>query len=111
MNLYFAGNFPQLSDIEKERAFLRKIETAGFPYNRLVSFSFRKETNTVLSLRKERKGNDPVFEQDGEWFFWAETWASYIGPFPSEEEARTKLDEYVDYLNRPKQKLVRRNLK
>ena len=55
MRLYFAGNFPQLSDIEKERAFRDRIEQGGFDYNRLVSFSFQKETRTVLKLKKERK--------------------------------------------------------
>jgi len=52
--------------------------------------------------------NDPVFkieveETDGGelmipgWYFWDETWASSYGPFETEEEARTRLSEYIRY--------------
>ena len=45
---------------------------------------------------------DPVFEEDGNWYFWVETWADYYGPFDSEEQARCFLDFYVEYhLNCP----------
>lgn len=98
MKLYFAGNFPQLSDIEKERAFRDRIEQGGFDYNRLVSFSFQKETRTVLQLKKERKWRDPVFQEDGQWFFYDETWALSHGPYETEEKAREVLAKYVKWL-------------
>jgi hypothetical protein len=60
MILYLAGNFPQLSHIRKERAFVENLHKAGFDYNRLVSFYYQKEAEVVLriksdSLRKEEK--------------------------------------------------------
>lgn len=39
-------------------------------------------------------GHDPVFEVDGAWYFWDETWADKLGPFASEAEARTELRAY-----------------
>ena len=46
--------------------------------------------------------NDPVFEKDGKWYFWDETWAYEYGPYSTEEEARFRLDLYVElYLNVP----------
>lgn len=106
MKLYFAGNFPQLSDINKERAFRDRIEDGGFDYNRLVSFSFQKETRTVLALKKERRMMEPVFQEDGQWFFYDETWAYTHGPYESEEKAREVFEKYVKWLDEkiPKKK-------
>jgi hypothetical protein len=42
---------------------------------------------------------DPIFQDDHDrWCFWDETWASFLGPFPTEEIAREKLKEYADSL-------------
>ena len=41
---------------------------------------------------------DSVHEKDGEWYFWAEDWATEYGPFDTEESARAKLREYVESL-------------
>lgn len=38
---------------------------------------------------------DPIFEEDGEWFFWDEVWANKHGPFQSREAAKEALDRYV----------------
>lgn len=38
-------------------------------------------------------GEDPVFEQDGEWFFCDETW-NPMGPYQTERQARKALMEY-----------------
>lgn len=40
--------------------------------------------------------NDPVFQMDGLWFFWDETWAHKYGPFRTEQEARKQLGDYYD---------------
>lgn len=43
---------------------------------------------------------DPVFQDDnGSWQFWDETWAYFIGPYPTEDEARAALAEYVKFLD------------
>lgn len=46
-----------------------------------------------------RMVNDPIFEEDGKWYFWDEVWANAIGPFVSKEEAIVELAKYVtEYL-------------
>jgi hypothetical protein len=55
---------------------------------------------------------DPVFYHDGGgiydddleqkepagWYFWDETWSSYVGPYTTEGQARRMLKEYADSL-------------
>lgn len=44
-------------------------------------------------------GRDPVFEDNGLWNFWDETWAYFHGPYATEDEARAALAVYVkEYL-------------
>ena len=45
------------------------------------------------------KEHDPVFEKDGKWFFYDETWAGKHGPFSTELQARSELNLYVTWLN------------
>jgi len=42
---------------------------------------------------------DPVHEENGEWYFWNETWADRHGPFENEEAARKALAKYCEYLD------------
>lgn len=42
---------------------------------------------------------DPVFEDNGQWFFWDETWTQFLGPFQSESNARDAAKEYGEYLS------------
>lgn len=38
---------------------------------------------------------DPIHQnEDGKWYFWDEVWAFEMGPYDTEEAARTALDEY-----------------
>lgn len=53
MLLYFAGNFPQLSKIEKERKFIQRLQKKEQPYNRLITFYYPQEAEIVLKLIKE----------------------------------------------------------
>jgi hypothetical protein len=47
---------------------------------------------------------DPVHQENGEWWFWDETWADRWGPFPTEAAARESLSRYVDHLDgKPRQ--------
>lgn len=42
---------------------------------------------------------DPVFQgDDGKWNFWDETWASFYGPYDTEDAARAALAGYVKAL-------------
>lgn len=43
---------------------------------------------------------DPIYQhpKDGQWYFYDETWSDCLGPFPSEEDARRELEEYVEWL-------------
>ena len=42
---------------------------------------------------------EPVFEREGKWFFYDETWSDSIGPFETRGEATTQLAEYARKLN------------
>jgi len=45
------------------------------------------------------KEEDPVFERNGKWFFWDETWAHEHGPFLTEKQARAEMKLYVNWLD------------
>jgi hypothetical protein len=55
----------------------------------------------TLGLALATKGDDrnPVHEEDGQWYFYDETWSNRLGPFPDRETADAKLNAYVIYLN------------
>lgn len=38
---------------------------------------------------------DPVHEEKGQWYFWDETWADRLGPYPTEAIARSMLKGYA----------------
>jgi hypothetical protein len=41
---------------------------------------------------------NPIFELDGRWYFWDETWTKYLGPFPTESHAKIGIECYEKYL-------------
>jgi ABC-type ATPase with predicted acetyltransferase domain len=41
---------------------------------------------------------NPIFEENGQWFFWDETWSDPYGPYASRKEAVEALRKYIDYL-------------
>lgn len=40
-----------------------------------------------------------VFEKNGEWFFYDETWSFAEGPFPSKEVCEKALEAYAEKLS------------
>jgi hypothetical protein len=64
IRLFLAGNFPQLSKIEKERKFLTDLLEEGKEYNRLISFYYLDEAEVVLNLAREfSKGKEEYLEE------------------------------------------------
>jgi hypothetical protein len=55
MILYLSGNFPQLSDISKERAMAKRTEETGSGYHRLMTFYYKKDCETILTVGRELK--------------------------------------------------------
>lgn len=55
MKLYAAGNFVFMKDPEKEMKFIEEVKKRGFESNRLVSFFFQKELQTVLEIKDKEK--------------------------------------------------------
>ena len=53
--LFLAGNFPQLSKIEKEKAMSDHITSLGYEYHRLMTFFYIKDCRTILTVGKELK--------------------------------------------------------
>jgi hypothetical protein len=51
--LYLSGNFPQLSDINKEREMAKYCENKGSGYHRLMTFFYQKDCNTILTVGRE----------------------------------------------------------
>ena len=39
---------------------------------------------------------NPIFEKDGEWFFWDETWVYDYGPYFSEYSVHLMLVKYCE---------------
>lgn len=64
MILYLAGSFPHLYSISKEKELMKSIEKKH-EYHRLVSFFYPKTCDTVLTLRGERMGIEPVLSEKG----------------------------------------------
>jgi hypothetical protein len=51
--LYLSGNFPQLSNINKERAMAIFCEEKAQGYHRLMTFYYMKDCKTILSIGRE----------------------------------------------------------
>jgi hypothetical protein len=47
----------------------------------------------------QRKWPNPVHEENGQWYFYDETWADRHGPYDSEAYANLQLRLYGEYLN------------
>ncbi len=45
------------------------------------------------------KSYDPVYEENGQWYFWDEIWVDILGPYDSQAEARRQIDRYVKFLD------------
>jgi len=56
--VYLSGNFPQLSKIEKERAFKDDLEERGYNYHRLGTFFYPKNLDVIMALKKEESDAD-----------------------------------------------------
>lgn len=57
-----------------------------------------KEMAEVINLRK-KKYSPVEIDEDGNWFFWNETWTERIGNFDSNYEAHVALSKYCKELD------------
>ena len=49
---------------------------------------------------QEKIKRDPVHQHDEHWWFWDETWANRVGPYPSYKESEMALSRYaMSYLD------------
>lgn len=46
-----------------------------------------------------RDRSDPVFQDGKKWFFWNPIGTYFEGPFETEEEARTMLVKWQEWIN------------
>lgn len=58
MILYLSGNFPQLSKIEKEQVMADRITEMGLEYRRLMTFYYRKDCETILTVKRRLNENN-----------------------------------------------------
>lgn len=56
MLLYFSGNFPVMSDPEKEKKLMELVLKNDDHYCRLVSFFFEKGMKNLLSMKEIENG-------------------------------------------------------
>lgn len=35
-----------------------------------------------------------VFQDNGKWYFWDETWTQFLGPYDNESQAKQACEEY-----------------
>jgi hypothetical protein len=42
---------------------------------------------------------NPIYQENGKWYFWDETWGNSYGPYNTLEEAQKALKEYFRSLN------------
>jgi len=57
IKFYSAGNFVLMSDPEKEKKFVEEIMKRTGECNRLISFFFKKELGTILTVKE---GKDSI---------------------------------------------------
>jgi len=55
VKFYSAGNFVLMSSTEKEKKFVEEIKKRSGSCNRLISFFFKKELQTILKVEKISK--------------------------------------------------------
>ena len=53
-------------------------------------FADRFQRRILLHPRR-----DPIHQYDGSWYFWDEIGCDRYGPYPDEETARQKLEDYI----------------
>lgn len=58
----------------------------------------KPEAGYLSGLGKITEAPDPVFEENGAWFFWDETWGNKYGPYASKELAQSELQKYAESL-------------
>lgn len=57
IQLYAAGNFVLMSNPEKEKKFVEEVKKRTGSCNRLISFFFKKEMQTVLTVKELENEN------------------------------------------------------
>jgi hypothetical protein len=62
MRMYLAGNFVIMGDKEKEKEFQSRLE----PCLRLGTFFYKKELNTLLSIKKEQENENKSKKIEGQ---------------------------------------------
>lgn len=50
--MYLSGNFPQLSNINKEQTMAESVIAMGYDYHRLMTFYYIKDCITILTVAK-----------------------------------------------------------
>jgi len=92
IRLYGAGNFVLMSDPKKEMKFVEEVKKRTQECNRLISFYFKKELETVMSVKR---GIKPVLQRRNiERKFNISINNKIVGENLTQQESWDKLDEY-----------------
>lgn len=85
--------------IKYELSKFNRLERQEFNKNPCLDFEetdYEGNPTTELKFVSDDPA-DPITcnVEETKWYFWDETWANLVGPYSCEDEARSKLDEYV----------------
>lgn len=56
------------------------------------------DSKPIPRIAADMQAPDPIFEREGKFFFWDETWTNEQGPFNTREEAQAALRKYAESL-------------
>ena len=60
LNLFFAGNFPQMVNYDREKEVSEKVIQQEGEYRRLISYFFEENSENILYLKKGEKPDAPI---------------------------------------------------
>jgi hypothetical protein len=56
------------------------------------------DSKPINRIAGEMTAPDPVFEKEGKFYFYDETWTNAFGPFETREEGQAALRKYAESL-------------
>lgn len=75
--------------------------TTGSPTSDPARFIRKADTidaRPINRIAAQMDAPDPIFEKEGKFFFWDETWTGQHGPFDTREDALAGMRKYAESL-------------
>lgn len=82
--------------IKEALAFVQGLEKESDPEHTFEKDMEQFENVYVKIIYSKDKA---IFKEDGQWFFWDETWSESHGPYETDKEAANALTDYCENLD------------